>query len=62
MIRGGPDAVSHVGEISQIRVPIRDVLKTRGLTELQARARQVQAARPGAETILLLELRRRSAG
>ncbi len=53
-IRSGPDSVSHVGEIGQIRVPIHDVLRTHGLTELQARARQVQSARPGAETILLL--------
>src|SRR5271170_2645467 len=34
-IRSGPDSVSHVGEIGQIRVPIRDVLRTHGLTELQ---------------------------
>jgi len=53
-IRSGPDSVSHVGEIGQIRVPIRDVQRTHGLTELQARARRVQTARPGAETILLL--------
>ena len=53
-IRSGPDSVSHVGEIGQIRVPIHDVLRTHGLTELQARAHQVQSARPGAETILLL--------
>ena len=46
--------VSHVGEIGQIRVPIRDVLKTHGLTELQARAHQVQSAHPGEETMLLL--------
>ncbi len=53
-IRNGPGSVSHVGEIGQIRVPIHDVLRTHGLTELQARAHQVQSARPGAETILLL--------
>ena len=53
-IRSGPDSVSHVGEIGQIRVPIHDVLRTHGLPELQARAHQVQSARPGAETILLL--------
>jgi cell division protein FtsW (lipid II flippase) len=53
-IRSGEDSVSHVGEIGQIRVPIRDVLRTRGLTDLQARAHQVQSARPGADTILLL--------
>ena len=53
-IRNGPDSVSHVGEIGQIRVPIHDVLRTHGLTELQARAHQVQSAHPGAETILLL--------
>jgi cell division protein FtsW (lipid II flippase) len=53
-IRSGSESVSHVGEIGQIRILIRDVLRTHGLTELQARARQVQSARPGAETILLL--------
>jgi cell division protein FtsW (lipid II flippase) len=53
-IRSGPDSVSHVGEIGQIRVAIRDVLRTHGLTELQARAHQVLSARPGVETILLL--------
>jgi cell division protein FtsW (lipid II flippase) len=53
-IRNGPDSVSHVGEIGQIRVPIHDVLRTHGLTELQARAQQVQSIHPGAETILLL--------
>jgi cell division protein FtsI/penicillin-binding protein 2/cell division protein FtsW (lipid II flippase) len=54
-IRSGPGSVSHVGEIGQIRVPIHDVLRTHGLTGLQARAHQVQSARPGAETILLLD-------
>ncbi len=54
-VRSGPGSVSHVGEISQIRVPIHDVLRTRGLTELQARAHQVQSARPGMETIPLLD-------
>ncbi len=54
-IRSGPGSVSHVGEIGQIRVPIRDVLRTHGLTGLQARAHQVQAARPGVETVLLLD-------
>jgi cell division protein FtsW (lipid II flippase) len=54
-VRSGPGSVSHVGEISQIRVPIHDVLRTRGLTELQARAHQVQSASPGAETIVLLD-------
>jgi cell division protein FtsW (lipid II flippase) len=54
VVRSGPDSVSHVGEIGQIRVPIHDVLRTHGLAELQARARQVQSPRPGVETILLL--------
>jgi cell division protein FtsW (lipid II flippase) len=54
-VRSGEGSVSHVGEIGQIRVPIRDVLRTHGLTGLQARAHQVQSARPGAETILLLD-------
>src|ERR1700722_16723256 len=53
-IRSGPESVSHVGVIGQIRVVIHDVLKTHGLTQLQTRAREVQSAHPGAETILLL--------
>ena len=53
-LRSGEGAVSHVGELSQIRVPIQEVLKTRGLTALQSRAKQVRAARPEAESILLL--------
>ena len=53
-IRSDEGPVSHVGEIGQIRVPIHDVLRAHGLTELQARTHQVQSARPGAETILLL--------
>jgi cell division protein FtsW (lipid II flippase) len=53
-IRSGEGSVSHVGEIGQIRVPIHDVLRTHGLTELQARAHQVQSTRPGAETMLLI--------
>ena len=54
-IRSEPGSVSHVGAIGQIRVGIHDVLRTHGLTGLQARAHQVQSARPGAETILLLD-------
>jgi cell division protein FtsW (lipid II flippase) len=54
-VRSEPGSVSHVGEIGQIRVRIPEVLRTRGLTGLQARAHQVQSARPGAETILLLD-------
>jgi cell division protein FtsW (lipid II flippase) len=54
-VRSEPGSVSHVGEIGQIRVRIPDVLRTHGLTGLQARAHQVQSARPGAETILLLD-------
>jgi cell division protein FtsW (lipid II flippase) len=53
-IRSGPDSLSHVGEIGQIRVPIHDVLRTHGLTELPTRAQKVQSIHPGAETILLL--------
>ena len=53
-IRSGPASVSHVGELGQLRVTIHDVLRTHGLTELQARAHQVQSAHPGAETIPLL--------
>jgi len=51
---GGNGGISHVGEIGQIRVPVREVLSTRGLTDLQARARQLQARHPEAETISLL--------
>jgi cell division protein FtsW (lipid II flippase) len=40
--------LSHIGEIGQIHVPIREVLSTRGLTSLQARVK------PGAVSILLL--------
>src|ERR1700691_1570239 len=54
-VRSGEGSVSHVGEIGQIRVGIHDVLRTHGLTGLQARAHQVQLARPGAETIVLLD-------
>src|ERR1700678_1774386 len=54
-IRSGERSVSHVVEIGQIRVGIPDVLRTHGLTGLQARAHQVQLARPGAETIVLLD-------
>ena len=54
-VRSGEGSVSHVGEIGQIRVVIHDVLRTHGLTGLQTRAHQVQSARPGAETILLLD-------
>jgi cell division protein FtsW (lipid II flippase) len=46
--------ISHIGEIGQIHVPTREVLSTRGLTSLQARAKQVQSAHPGADSILLL--------
>ncbi len=54
-VRSEPGSVSHVGEIGQIRVGIPDVLRTHGLIGLQARAHQVQSARPGAETILLID-------
>ena len=36
-IRSGEGPVSHVGEIGQIHVSIHDVLRTHGLTGLQAR-------------------------
>ena len=48
------EGISHVGEIGQIRVPISEVLSTRGLTELQARARLTLSSRPDATTIPLL--------
>lgn len=53
-IHNGSGALSHVGDLSQIRVPIQEVQKTRGLTALQSRARDVQASHPGAENIPLL--------
>jgi len=51
---GAGGGISHVGEIGRIRVPVREVLSTRELTDLQARARLIQASHPGAETISLL--------
>jgi cell division protein FtsW (lipid II flippase) len=48
------EAMSHVGEIGQIRVPIREVLSTRGLSELHARARLTLSSHPEATTIPLL--------
>src|SRR5437764_1164197 len=52
--RGNGAGMSHVGEIGQIRVPIREVLSTRGLTNLQARAKQIQSTHPGADSMSLL--------
>src|SRR3954468_7351363 len=48
------EGVSHVGELGQIRVPIREVLSTRGLNELQARARLTASSHPDATSIALL--------
>jgi cell division protein FtsW (lipid II flippase) len=48
------EGISHVGEIGQIRVPISEVLSTRGLSELQARARLTKSSHPDATSILLL--------
>jgi len=48
------EGISHVGEIGQIRVPIGEVLSTRGLSELQARARLTKSSHPDATTIALL--------
>src|SRR5579863_1785487 len=53
-LRAGSGEISHVGEIGQIHVPIREVLSTRGLTTLQARAKQIQSKRPEADSMLLL--------
>jgi cell division protein FtsW (lipid II flippase) len=53
-LRADSGGITHVGEIGQIRVPIREVLSTRGLTTLQARARQIQSSRPDADSMLLL--------
>ena len=46
--------MSHVGFIGQIRVPIREVLSTRGLTDLQARARLTESSHPEASSMVLL--------
>ncbi len=51
---GNGDGMSHVGTIGQIRVPITEVLSTRGVTDLQARARQSQSSHPEASSITLL--------
>ncbi len=53
-LRASGGDVTHVGEIGQIHVPIREVLSTRGLTTLQARAKLVQSSRPQADSISLL--------
>jgi len=53
-LREGSGGLTHVGEMDQIRVPIRDVLSTRGLTTLQARAKEIQSSHPGADSMLLL--------
>lgn len=51
---GNGEGMSHVGELAQIRVPIREVLATRGLTELQNRARRLQSTHPEADSLPLL--------
>jgi cell division protein FtsW (lipid II flippase) len=53
-LRAGSGEVSHVGEIGQIRVPIREVLSTRGLAALQTRAKQIQSTHPETDSMLLL--------
>lgn len=53
-LRSGNGEITHVGEIGQIHVPLREVLSTRGLVTLQARAKQIQASRPEADSMLLL--------
>ena len=53
-LRSGNGEITHVGEIGQIRVPIREVLSTHGLPTLQARAKQIQSSRPEADSMLLL--------
>ena len=53
-LRAGSGEITHVGEIGQIHVPIREVLSTRGLTTLQARAKQIHSSHPGADSMLLL--------
>ena len=50
----GLGEISHVGELAQIHVPIREVLSTRGLMGLQTRAKQIESTRPGATSMLLL--------
>ncbi len=53
-LRAGSGEISHVGEIGQIHVPIREVLSTRGLTTLQTRAKQIQSSHPETDSMLLL--------
>jgi len=53
-LRAGSGEITHAGEIGQIQVPIREVLSTRGLTTLQARARQIQSSHPETDSMLLL--------
>ena len=53
-LRAGNGDITHVGQIGQIHVPIREVLSTRGLTTLQARAKQIESSHPGANSMLLL--------
>ncbi len=52
--RTAPSSFSHVGEIGRIRVNIREVMQTRGLTHLQERAQQQQAKGSKADSIPLL--------
>jgi cell division protein FtsW (lipid II flippase) len=46
--------VPNVGVLARIRVPIREVTATRGLTSLQARARELLASNKDATTVALL--------
>ena len=50
--RGGE--VPNVGTLARIRVPVREVLGTKGLVELQARAKEMVAADKDAATLTLL--------
>lgn len=51
--RANPERLSHVGAIARVRVPLREVLSTRGLPDLQKRAKDTQAANPNAESMPL---------
>ncbi len=56
-LRDASGSIPNVGSLGRIRVPIREILSTRGLIELQSRAREHLAADPEAKTVTLLTSR-----
>ncbi|HUS04671.1 MAG TPA: hypothetical protein VMZ52_00125, partial [Bryobacteraceae bacterium] len=53
-VRDRSGSVLNVGSIGRIRVPVREVMHTRGLNELQGRARAILQADAAAESLSLL--------